>query len=187
MQKNNTSWVTVISIFLGTAVGTLVFLSSAALLVGNPISKSLASIHGILVKDRLSELSTEETATVYKLLRNGGLIDANSFLSSINGFYSTTVQILVSTFFVFGVISFFLIKQHSTNQVESAVDELTAKRFDIYLKSILFHELVRKEVSLASEIEAEAIQERLESIGDIAARLEEVESRLAAASDQEEQ
>lgn len=187
MQKNKSPWIAPVCIVVGAALGTLLFLCSTILLVGNPISRSLMSVHGVLVKDSLSELTQVELQAVHKLLEKGGLIDANSFLASMNGFYSTTVQILVSTFFVFGVISFFLIKQHSTNQVESAVDDLTQKRFNTYLQSIIFHELVRKEVSLVSDIEAESFQERMESIGDIAARLDEVEARLAASSNPEEE
>lgn len=187
MHKNSSRWTMPFCTVIGVALGTVLFLCSTTLLVGNPISRSLMSIHGVLVRDNLKELNEQELQTVHKLLDSGGLIDANSFLSSMNGFYSTTVQILVSTFFVFGVISFFLIKQHSTNQVESAVDDITQKRFDTYLNSIMFHELVRKEVSLVSDIEAESFQERMESIGDIAARLDEVEARLAAANNPEEE
>lgn len=187
MRKYDPWWISPVCIFIGAALGMVLFLWSAVLVIGNPTSKSLLSIHGILVKDNLNKISETDHEIVKKLLENGSIIDANSFLSSMNGFYSTTIQVLIATFFVFGVISFFIIKQHSTNQVEAAVDEITSKRFETYLRSVPFQDLIRKEVSLISELESENLQERFESIGEFAARLEQIENRLAREDNPEEE
>lgn len=187
MKKDHPWWMSPICLVLGSATGTLAFLSCAAFFAGNPLSNTLMSVHGVLVRDQISKLNELEKSVVSNMLTNGGLIDANTFLSSLTAFYSTIIQVLVASFFVFGVISFFIIKQHSLSQVETQVDETSKKQFLVYIKSMDFNELVRREVSLTVELESEAIQEQLENVGSLIYRVEQIEERIASQSSAEEQ
>lgn len=187
MRKDHPWWMSPVCLVLGAAIGTLAFLSSAAFFAGNPLSNTLMSVHGVLVRDQLTKLDDLEKSVVSKLLTNGGLIDANTFLSSLTAFYSTIIQVLVASFFVFGVISFFIIKQHSLSQVETQIDESSKKQFLVYIKSIEFNDLVRKEISLTAELETEALQEQLENVGGLIYRVEQIEERIASQSSAEEQ
>lgn len=148
---------------------------------GSIIGDSLMNVHGILVRDSLDAISKEEAEVITKLLQSGSLIDANSFLSTLNNFYSTTIQLLIGFFVVFGLISFVALKTHSSREIEAQVDLVIGKTFEDYLGSIRFAEYISSEVRTNFQIEVEDILESYSTsdAGEINGRMSELEKYLA--------
>lgn len=173
-------WINALCWLTGTAIGTVVFLWTASIYAGSIIGKSLMSVHGVIVKDGLDAITKEQSLTIDELIRNNSLIDANTFLSTLNNFYATTVQVLIGIFFIFGILSFIAIRNHSSREIELQSKINTKEAVQNYIDSIRFRDLVGSEVNSNFQIELESILESYSDATDLNDRVQTIESELTS-------
>lgn len=138
------------------------------------------SVHGVIVKDGLDAITKEQSLTIDELIRNNSLIDANTFLSTLNNFYATTVQVLIGIFFIFGILSFIAIRNHSSREIELQSKINTKEAVQNYIDSIRFRDLVGSEVNSNFQIELESILESYSDATDLNDRVQTIESELTS-------
>lgn len=173
----------------GATIGTIAFLVLTALFLGKPFRDTVVSAHGILVANKATPLSTEQSALVLDMLQKGALISSSDLLSNMTAFYSTVIQTLIGTFFVFGVLSFFVVQAHSRRHVEESAESLVEAATNHHFASRAFDHHLRETIGGTVRIELDVLDERvgvLEQLEDNVKRLEAIVSANTIKTDEEE-
>ncbi|WP_456770036.1 hypothetical protein [Bradyrhizobium sp. USDA 4448] len=168
---------------LGACLGTFCFLVLGAIIAAKPIRESILSAHGILVSSKPLELTPEQSAMVTELLKQGALISSNDLLTNVSSFYSTTIQVLIATFFVFGALSYFAIQGNARRQIEEISDVLVSKAVAVHFGSAQFDKEVITKINSSLQIEQEDFANRVADLESNAVRLDEIEHRVQELSD----
>lgn len=173
MKKN------IISIFLGSAVGTFSFLLLTFYLSNNnPLKQSIINAHGyILNTAKVKQTSPEDIASLNGLMKKGYILTTNDLITDVTSFYSGLIQILVVIIAVFGVVAFMYVK----GQSEAAASKMAMEAVNIHLKSKDFHDGMEsmankhfKPMKESLDADIQDLSERVLSIDSI----EELERRI---------
>ena len=164
---------------LGACAGALAFFVLVAFFLGKPFQDVVLSAHGVLVANKGASLSPAESALVIDMLQKGSLISSNDLLSNMTSFYSTMIQTLIATFFVFGLLSFFVVQAHSRRHVEEVAEELVEVATKHHFGSAAFERHIRENVDSALSIEIESIDERLQPLEQMSENVQELNQRVS--------
>lgn len=167
-----------LSLILGASLGTFGFLVLGAIIAAKPIREGILSAHGILVSSKPLELSAAQAALITDLLKQGALISSNDLLTNVSAFYSTMIQILIATFFVFGALSYFAIQANARRQIEEISDTLVGKAVATHFNSAQFDKDVVGKVDRSLQIEFEDYENRIGDLEVNAERVEQLEQRV---------
>jgi hypothetical protein len=163
----------------GACAGTLAFFLLVSFVLGKPFQDAVLSAHGVLVAHKRTSLSQPESALVLGMLQKGSLISSNDLLSNMTSFYSTMIQTLIATFFVFGLVSFFVVQAHSRRHVEEVAEELVEAATKHHFGSASFERHIRESVDSAVSIELESLDERLRPLEQMSENVQELDQRVS--------
>jgi hypothetical protein len=167
-----------LSLIVGACLGTFAFLVLAVLVSAKPIREAVLSAHGILVSSKPLDLTAEQGATIAGLLEKGALISSNDLLTNVSSFYSTMIQVLIATFFVFGALSYFAIQANARRQIEELSETGVARSTTSHFNSIGFDRDLKNKIDQSLQIEIEDYEGRLEELEQTADRVAELEKRV---------
>lgn len=167
-----------LSLIVGSLIGTFCFLVLGAIIAAKPVREAVLSAHGILISSKPLDLSPTQSAVVLDLLQKGSLISSNDLLTNVSSFYSTMIQVLIATFFVFGVLSLFAVQANARRQIEDITDVAVTKASANHFQSIGFDKQVREKIDGSLQIELESYEDRLVELEEVGKRVDELEARL---------
>lgn len=170
------------SLLLGATIGTFAFLVLSSIFVAKPIKDTILSAHGILVANKPTQLTADQTGLIVDLLQKGALISSSDLLSNMTSFYSTVIQLLIAIFFVFGTLSFFAMRAHSRIQIEEVANDLVSKAALNHFGSVAFEKEIRERIDSALQIAMEDLDSRIQPVD--AARIDELEARIRELTNQ---
>jgi polyhydroxyalkanoate synthesis regulator phasin len=177
---------TCLSLIAGACIGTFAFLVLGAIIAAKPIREGILSAHGILVSSKPIELTAEQSFVITDLLKQGALISSNDLLTNVSSFYSTMIQVLIATFFVFGALSYFAIQANARRQIEEISDPLIGKAVASHFNSVQFDKEVISKVQSSLQIELENYENRMGDLEENAERVGELERRVQELSSKNE-
>lgn len=172
-----------LSLFFGACAGVFAFLVLGVILTARPIQEELLSAHGILVSSKPIELTAKQGAVVTDLLEKGALISSSDLLSNVSSFYATTIQVLIATFFVFGILSFFAVQANARRQIEEIADASITKAAVNHFASITFDRQVSQKIGSSLELELEGIDKRFSDVEELGTAIDELENRVREIQD----
>jgi hypothetical protein len=172
-----------LSIIVGTFLGSFCFLLLATLITAKPVRDTILSAHGVLIASKPTPLTFEQNAVVMDLLQRGALISSNDLLSNMSSFYSTTIQILIATFFVFGALSFFAVQANARRQIEDVADANVSKATANHFGSMEFDRQIREKIDSSLQIELESYESRIVNLEQTNERVNELEGRVRELSE----
>lgn len=167
----------------GTAAGVFLFLVGAVLFVGDPLGDWFMSAHAILVGEKQKELSVAGKAMLYYLSSSGVVISTDELMSQITTFYGNLIQTLVEIFFVFGFISFFILRWQSRQIMEDAVAAAVQSGLSNYTGSLHFDGVVTAKVQNVASTELEDLEGRISVIGVLDERVSVLEESISSSDD----
>lgn len=167
-----------LSVIVGAGLGTFAFLVLGVILTGKPIQQELLSAHGILVTSKPTELTAQQSAVIADLLQKGALISSSDLLSNVSSFYSTTIQVLIAMFFVFGVLSFFAVQANARRQIEEIADASVTKAAISHFASTTFDRQINQKIDSSMQVELEGIDKRFSDVEELGTAIEELEARV---------
>lgn len=164
------------------AVAAAIFL--AVVVFKTPLHDATTSAVGIFTSDTMDRLDDGDIAHLQNLIRRKHVVSSDQLITQISGFYSAVIQLLIGTFFVFGLLSFFVIRAHSMRQMEEQVEQRTEKHLGTYFESVKFHQQISDAVDTALQIHLEDLQDQVSElgneIGQVTLRINAIEEILKA-------
>lgn len=163
----------------GACVGTLAFFVLVSFFLGKPFQDAVRSAHGVLVASKGVSLTPAQSALIADMLQKGELVSSSDLLSNMTSFYSTMIQTLIATFFVFGVLSFFIVQAHSRRHVEEVAEQLVEAAAKHHFGSSTFERHIRDNVDSAVSIELEAFEDRIQPLEHMSENVNELNQRVS--------
>ncbi|SFM57157.1 hypothetical protein SAMN05216573_102604 [Bradyrhizobium sp. Rc3b] len=167
-----------LSVTFGALLGTFAFLTLGVIVSAKPVREAILSAHGVLVSSKPLELTAEQSAMIADLLQKGALISSNDLLTNVSAFYSTMIQVLIATFFVFGALSYFAVQANARRQIEDVSDSLITKTVTTHFNSVPFDKHIGSKIDLSVQLEMESIEDRLVDLEQASVRIRELENRV---------
>jgi polyhydroxyalkanoate synthesis regulator protein len=149
------------------------FLLLGSIFLGKPVKETILSAHGVLVASKPTPLTLEQNAIVLDLLQKGALISSSDLLAQITAFYSTIIQVLIGTFFVFGVLSLFAVQANARRQIEDVAETLVDKAAEHHFNTLQFDARLREKIDSALQVELEPYDELGDELRRLASELED--------------
>ncbi len=166
MVKNGTqSWLFLPACIVGSAIGTFLFFLAGTLFLGDPAGDWFMSAHAVFVSEKAKDLTFEQEFQLQNFVRNGIVITTDGLLSQITDFYGSIIQTLIGMFFVFGLISFFLLRWHSKREIENTISIAVEDAFGKYTKTIDYDNLLNIKIQSLLSVELENLDERITIVG----------------------
>jgi len=163
----------------GACVGTLAFFVLVSFFLGKPFQDAVLSAHGVLIAHKGVALTPAQSALVADMLQKGELLSSSDLLGNMTSFYSTMIQTLIATFFVFGVLSFFVVQAHSRRHVEEVAEQLVEVAAKHHFGSADFEKHIQDNVDSAVSIELESFEGRIEPLEQMRETVNELDQRVS--------
>lgn len=182
-----------LSIFCGSAVGTLAFLLLTFYLANNnPVKQGIISAHGYILNTvKVNQTTPDDIANLNGLMKKGYILTTNDLITDVTSFYSGLIQILVVIIAVFGVVAFMYVK----GQSEAAASKMAMAAVDIHLNSKAFHDGMEsiankhfKPMKESLDVDIQDLSERvfkIDSIEDLDRRIRTVEEKISKSDSDE--
>jgi hypothetical protein len=179
-------WKLYLSILLGAAVGVFAFLIAAVLVLGDPAGDWFISAHAVLVGEKQRDLSLDDQARLYHYMIEGVIVPTDGLISQIANFYGSIIQVLIGLFFVFGLVSFFVLRWHSKQFLDEAVGNAVETALKNHTNSINFDNMITLKVQNVASTEIEGLEQSISAVGDFDDRLSVVEDFISNSDHSEE-
>lgn len=173
-------WKFYLSILLGAAIGVFAFLVAIVVFIGDPAGDWFMSAHAVLVTEKLKDLSLDDQGRLYHYMTEGIVIPTDGLISQIANFYGNIIQVLIGLFFVFGFVSFLVLKWHSKQFMEEAVGNAVELALRGHTNSISFDNMITLKVQNVASTEIEGLEQSIAAIGDFEDRLSIVEEFISS-------
>jgi hypothetical protein len=156
-----------LAIFLGTVVGTCLFLTVVIFVTGDPLRDWLSSSLGIFFPNQGLNVDLPTREVVTAMIERGVVVTPDGLIGSIANLYGNMIQVLVGVFAAFAILSFFAIRWQSIQQAEAFVESKVEKS----LSSADFKRQIDESTLKTFDTYSVSIQESLENYSNIEQRL----------------
>ena len=175
---------------LGVSLGTIAFLSLAALLTGHALQDGVIDAHGVFVDSPKAELSQQELAHLNDLIRGGHVLTGQNLVSELSRYYSGVMNTVLLAFSALAIVAFFSVRGLSIDRAEDTAYQAARRQVEVYFESQQFRDLSAKIIREGTQDLTDSMRQTLESfeaekeewsdqLHDLSARLEEIADRLA--------